>query len=239
MTPLAPYADTVGFFGWTVEDATAFYEAVLPFYMRAEPAITPEALRVALIEDPLIGDASPETLQACRAMLESFGMECTVETQQSPVPMDRLVDLLKAIMIYELARVHRDLLELPTDLIGPRLREGIIEGLTISDQRYRHHRAELDGLRDLFFSALGDVSAFLWPATPSPAPEGIGWTGDPRYIAPWTALGGPIVTMPATTSATGLPLGCILAGRPGADAAICRIARRFARVWEQQSARLT
>src|SRR5215210_4648609 len=97
VTPLAPYADTVGFFGWTVEDATAFYEAVLPFYMRAEPAITPEALRVALIEDPLIGDASSEALQACHTMLESFQTEGTVEMRQSPVPMDRLSGLLNAI----------------------------------------------------------------------------------------------------------------------------------------------
>ena len=233
--PLAPYSDTVGFFGWTVEDATAFYEAVLPFYMRGASAGTPEELRVAYIEDPLIGDASPGALQTCRAMLESFRAECAVETRPSPVPMDKLVDLLKRIMLFELSRIHRDLLDLPADLVGSRFREGVIEGLTISDQQYRHRRAELDRLRDLFFSALQDVSGFLWPATPGPAPEGIDWTGDPRYIAPWTALGGPIVTIPATTSPTGLPLGCILAGSPGADVPICGLARRLAHAWEQRA----
>jgi len=138
-------------------------------------------------------------------------------------------------MLFELSRVHRDLLNVPAELVGPRLREAINEGSTISDEQYRRARAELDELRDLFFSALGDVSAFLWPATPGPAPEGIEWTGDPHYIAPWTALGGPIVTIPATTSATGLPLGCILAGRPGADVFICGLARRLASIWEQRA----
>jgi aspartyl-tRNA(Asn)/glutamyl-tRNA(Gln) amidotransferase subunit A len=234
VTPLAPYSDTVGFFGWTVEDATAFFEAVLPFYIRGDSAAVPDVPRIAMIEDPLTSDASPEALQTCHSMLESFQTECTAEMRQSPVPMDRLADLLKAIMHFELSRVHRDLLNVPADLVGPRFREAINEGSTISDERYRRARAELDGLRDLFFSALGDVNAFLWPATPGPAPEGIDWTGDPRYIAPWTALGGPIVTIPATTSATGLPLACILAGRPGADVFVCGLARRLASTWEER-----
>ncbi len=63
-------------------------------------------------------------------------------------------------MLYELARVHRDLLDLPAELIGPRFRESIIEGLTISDHQYHRDRVELDGLRDLFFSKLRDVDAF-------------------------------------------------------------------------------
>jgi hypothetical protein len=37
-------------------------------------------------------------------------------------------------------------------------------------------------------------------------------TGDPRYIAPWTALGGPIVTQPIGHDAYGLPIGMLHAG---------------------------
>jgi Asp-tRNA(Asn)/Glu-tRNA(Gln) amidotransferase A subunit family amidase len=136
-------------------------------------------------------------------------------------------------MLHEMARIYRDVLDTP-DRVGPRFREGVREGLAISDERYRRERLELDGLREAFFAALDEVDAFLWPAAPGPAPEGIESTGDPRFIAPWTALGGPIVTMPATTSAAGLPLGCILAGRPGADSSMCRMARRLARVWDEQ-----
>jgi aspartyl-tRNA(Asn)/glutamyl-tRNA(Gln) amidotransferase subunit A len=233
VTPLAPYSDTVGFFGWTVEDSTTLYEAVSPFYMRGKASGTPDKPRVVMIDDPLIGDASPEALKTCHTMHESFRPECTVETRQSPVPMERLSGLLHEIQLFELSRIHRGLLDLPANLVGPRLRGAIIEGSAISDQRYHRDRAELDGLRELFFSALEDVSAFLWPAAPGPAPEGIGSTGDPRYIAPWTALGGPIVTIPATMSATGLPLGCILAGRPGTDIYVCGLARRLAGVWAQ------
>lgn len=231
VNPLAPYTDTVGFFGWSVEDAVSFYEAIVPFYVRAEPPDTGAALRVAMLDDPLLEDAAPEAMQACRAMLDAFRSEAEVETPQSPVPMQRLVDLLKSIMQYELARAHHDLLDLPPDLVGERFREGISEGLTISDERYRSERVKVDSLRQQFFAALPEIDAFLWPAAPGQAPEGVDWTGDPRYIAPWTALGGPIVTIPATTSAAGLPLGCILAGRPGKDAAMCTVARRLASTW--------
>ena len=73
-----------------------------------------------------------------------------------------------------------------------------------------------------------DTDAFLWPAAPGTAPEGLAWTGDPKYIAPWTALGGPIVTLPTGKTSSGLPLGCLLAGRPGEDHDMCRNARRIA-----------
>jgi aspartyl-tRNA(Asn)/glutamyl-tRNA(Gln) amidotransferase subunit A len=49
-------------------------------------------------------------------------------------------------------------------------------------------------------------------------------TGDPRYIAPWTALGGPIVTQPIGRHANGLPIGMLVCGRPGSDRALARAA---------------
>ena len=56
------------------------------------------------------------------------------------------------------------------------------------------------------------------------APAGLTSTGDPRYIAPWTALGGPIVTQPIGRDANGLPIGMLVCGQPGADRALARIA---------------
>ena len=82
-------------------------------------------------------------------------------------------------------------------------------------------------MRAVFFSELAEADVFLWPAAPEPAPEGLAWTGDPKYIAPWTALGGPVVTLPMGKTRSGLPIGCLLAGRPGADHDLCRDARRL------------
>ena len=103
---------------------------------------------------------------------------------------------------------------------------------TLPTDAYLDERCELDRIRTAFFAAFSDVDAFLWPAAPGPAPKGLASTGEPKYIAPWTVLGGPIVTIPAGLSASGLPLGCILAGRPGADLETGALARELTRVAE-------
>ena len=82
-------------------------------------------------------------------------------------------------------------------------------------------------MRETLFAEL-KADVFLWPATPATAPEGLGWTGDPKYISPWTALGGPIVSVPAGFADNGLPIGCILTSRPGTDALMCAWARKLA-----------
>jgi aspartyl-tRNA(Asn)/glutamyl-tRNA(Gln) amidotransferase subunit A len=57
-------------------------------------------------------------------------------------------------------------------------------------------------------------------------------TGDPRFIVPFTVLGGPIVSIPVAFDAGGLPLGLMLIGAPGADAAMAGIAQQVAEVVE-------
>jgi aspartyl-tRNA(Asn)/glutamyl-tRNA(Gln) amidotransferase subunit A len=231
MTPLGPYTDTVGFFGWTVEDAVRFYEAVRPPSMPADLARR-DRLRVVMLQDALLDEAAPKAMEACRDMLDAFGQIAVAEVRPAALPLAEIVGRLRTIMLYEMARIHGHLLGLQSDLIGERLREGLQAGLSIPAERYLSERRTVDDFRTRFFRSFPDVDVFLWPAAPGPAPDGTASTGDPRFIAPWTALGGPIVTMPAGLSAAGLPLGCILAGHPGADAAMCSSARELSRFWD-------
>jgi aspartyl-tRNA(Asn)/glutamyl-tRNA(Gln) amidotransferase subunit A len=57
-------------------------------------------------------------------------------------------------------------------------------------------------------------------------------TGDPRMITPFTALGGPIATIPAGLGPTGMPLGLMLAGPPGRDGALGAAALKVAEIIE-------
>jgi aspartyl-tRNA(Asn)/glutamyl-tRNA(Gln) amidotransferase subunit A len=134
-------------------------------------------------------------------------------------------------MGYEAGRALCHLLELPPGTIGEKLAALLRDGLAITPSRYLDERRQIDTMRAQLFAAL-DADVFLWPATPGPAPEGLAWTGDPKYIAPWTALGGPIVTLPAGFADGGLPIGCILSSRPGSDAQMCDWARNLARLIE-------
>jgi Asp-tRNA(Asn)/Glu-tRNA(Gln) amidotransferase A subunit family amidase len=58
-----------------------------------------------------------------------------------------------------------------------------------------------------------DLDVLVAPAAPGPAPEGLEDSGDPVMNLPWTHAGVPALTVPATSTETGLPLGlqCITA----------------------------
>ena len=91
--------------------------------------------------------------------------------------------------------------------------------------------AALAAARERFWTATAQVDALIFPAAPDVAPAGMK-TGDPRFIVPFTALGGPIVSIPVGAGAGGLPLGLMLIGAPGTDAATAAVAEKIAPVIE-------
>jgi aspartyl-tRNA(Asn)/glutamyl-tRNA(Gln) amidotransferase subunit A len=148
----------------------------------------------------------------------------TVRKAASPEDLTTIFETQLRVMQYEAARIYRGLIDLPEDSVGPKFREMIGIGLTLSEATYRDDRMRLAGTRARFWATLADADAILFPATPQTAPAGLMSTGDPRYIAPWTALGGPIVTQPIGSDANGLPIGMLICARPGADRALARVA---------------
>jgi len=229
ITPLGPSYDTPGFYGWSVDDAVYVYEAIAPAFLRpaAEPQ-TVAGIAVCIPDDPHISDAIPEmktALARCADACASAGH--IVERPRSPISFERLFKIQRSTTAYEAGRALKFLLDEPDGSIGEKITALIREGLTIAPAQYLNERAEIDSLRQVLFATL-KTDVFLWPATPATAPEGLSWTGDPKYISPWTALGGPIVSLPAGFAANGLPLGCILTSRPGADALMCTWARTLA-----------
>ena len=229
VTALAPMFDTVGFYGWTVADAVELFEAVCPAYL-APPAVADDAaLRVIVLEDPLFAEADPEILAARERIAKTMaaaGHE--VVHLPSPMPLEALGTRQMHATDYEMARVHAGLLDRPAQDVSAKLREAIERGGGRTADEYLDHRREMDRAREEFFADIAATDAVLVPATPKTAPEGLEWTGDPRFIGPWTALGGPVVSLPSGTDDTGLPIGCMLAGRPGEDRSFARLSRRLA-----------
>src|SRR5262249_22572207 len=226
ITPLAPSYDTPGFYGWSVEDATYVYEAVAPNFLAPNAALpTHTKPSVLIANDPHISDAIPEMKAALARFADAFARAGhAVEQARSPIAFERLFQIQRRTVAYEAGRALRHLLDQPAGMIGEKLIAHIREGLAIAPQQYLDERAEIDRMRETLFGTL-TADVFLWPAAPSTAPEGLGSTGDPKYISPWTALGGPIVSVPAGFAGNGLPIGCILSSRPGTDPKMCAWAR--------------
>jgi aspartyl-tRNA(Asn)/glutamyl-tRNA(Gln) amidotransferase subunit A len=130
---------------------------------------------------------------------------------------------------YEVARAH-PALEHNAD-VSAGLREAITRGRSIGDATYQDARRAVDAGRERFWAATASADALIFPAAPDVAPAGMR-TGDPRFIVPFTAFGGPIVSIPIGFGVGGLPLGLMLIGAPGTDATLGAIAERVAAVIE-------
>ena len=130
---------------------------------------------------------------------------------------------------YEVARAH-PALERNAD-VSAGLRDAIARGRVSDDVAYRDAHAALDAARERFWAATAHADALIFPTAPDVAPPGMK-TGDPRFIIPFTALGGPIVSIPVGYGTGGLPLGLMLIGPPGTDAALAAIAGDIAKVIE-------
>jgi Asp-tRNA(Asn)/Glu-tRNA(Gln) amidotransferase A subunit family amidase len=219
----------VGFYGWSVADAVALFEAVCPAYLAPSAVADDAALRVIVLQDPFFDQADWEILAAreqVAKLMAAAGHE--IVHLPSPVPLEALGTRQLHATEYEMARVHAGLLDRPSEDVSAKLREALERGSGRTAEEYLGHRREMDRARAEFFADIAPTDAVLVPATPKTAPAGLEWTGDPRFIGPWTALGGPIVSLPSGTDEAGLPIGCMLAGRPGEDRGFARLSCRLA-----------
>jgi aspartyl-tRNA(Asn)/glutamyl-tRNA(Gln) amidotransferase subunit A len=146
------------------------------------------------------------------------------------VPFADIIGWHKTMIEYEVARAHPHLEHAPEVSAG--LREAVVRGRMIGDRSYIDASRALDAGRERFQAATAEFQALIFPTAPDVAPAGMK-TGDPRFITPFTALGGPIVSIPVGTGAHGLPLGLMLIGAPGQDAAIADMAGEVAKIIEQ------
>jgi len=225
MTSLAPAFDTVGFYGATVADAVALYDAVAPAFTASFDRASGPRYNIIQLADPTLESCDAEILNRVGEVATSIAdAGHAVRVAASPEDMATLFETQRRVMQYEASRIYRALLDLPEDRGGPKLRDMIGIGLGLPETTYRADRTRLAAARATFWAAFADADAILFPATPQTAPEGLASTGDPRYIGPWTALGGPIVTQPIGRHANGLPIGTLVCGRPGGDRALARVA---------------
>jgi aspartyl-tRNA(Asn)/glutamyl-tRNA(Gln) amidotransferase subunit A len=226
LIPFAPSFDTIGVFAHRVRDAVAAARVLMPPYLRQRAAQAPSPLTIGVIEDPVTEAASAavaDSVHLAAGTLASSGIK--IEWIKSPIAFAEIAVWHKTIIEYEVAHAHPHFEHNPD--VSPGLGEAVARGRVITDHAYLDAYAALSAARERFWVATAEASALLFPAAPDVAPPGMK-TGDPRFIVPFTALGGPIVSIPVGKGAGGLPLGLMLIGAPGTDAKTAAIAERIA-----------
>lgn len=128
------------------------------------------------------------------------------------------------ILRVEAACFHRRWYPARAGEYGPKLRSVIESGNAIPAVEYlRAQQVRREALRQIL-SLMDDVEFLVSPSTPTIAPAGLAWTGDPIFNTPFSVFGFPAMTLPASYSPEGLPSGFQVAGRPWSEAQMLRLA---------------
>ncbi len=239
MLALAPSLDHVGILARSVADAAAMLQAMAGadprdaasapvaaadyVYAASAPARPP---RIAVMPRAFDERAAPETratVDAAIARLEQAGAR--FETIDPPESFAAVADNILLELTAEAGAVHRERFAKRADRYGPRIREFVERGLAIPAWKYigalevqRSFRRDIDRI-------VGRCDAILTPATPTPAPVGLGSTGDPSFNGPWTLSGHPVVALPCGLVPSGLPVAIQLTGGAFEEAALLGVAR--------------
>lgn len=170
--------------------------------------------------------AMQAALEAAARAVERLGGQ--VEDLPAPVAFADLIDRHRTIMLAEAAR---DVLPIVGDRrasLPPRLAAGLAEGEGIDAAAVAAAHAAIAAARQEFWARAAGFDLLLAAPAPGAAPIGLATTGDQSYLTPWTALGGPLVSLPAGTDGARAPVGVLLAAPPGVDGALLDAAAAIA-----------
>jgi Asp-tRNA(Asn)/Glu-tRNA(Gln) amidotransferase A subunit family amidase len=107
---------------------------------------------------------------------------------------------------------------------GAGIRAAVEAGLARPAVEYvQANRARL-AFRDAVMPLLERHDALLTPTAPSPAPAGLGSTGDAWFCAPWSSAGVPAITLPSGVAPSGLPHAVQLVGAAGRETPLLGVA---------------
>lgn len=208
--PFAPSLDTAGLFTETAEDMERLWGR-LGYETQAAPAWRLGALEPWAAVDEAMTVAYRRTLERMAAA----GFELV--RLEPPADFAALRAAVATIAAVEAARSHSARWEQFGERMGRHMAALIRRGQATGDGEYQDALGLVQAARRALAPVFEECPVLLSPAATGAAPEGLASTGDPALNAPWTGLGGPVVTIPMALEGE-LPLGLQLVAAPGADA---------------------
>jgi Asp-tRNA(Asn)/Glu-tRNA(Gln) amidotransferase A subunit family amidase len=237
----SPPLDTIGMFARGLDDLALIADVLMRFDAQDEamtpvapPAIgklladeVPANPHFAFVRTPVWDQVEAITKEGFRELIEEVNgrQHKTVDILDLPPAFDELHEDQRKVMEADLARSFADEYSRGKDELSVVLLEMIERGQRISDSEYDkaiEMKAEYDALLQ---EILDEYDAILTPATPGPAPAGIGATGSPVMNTIWTFCGTPALNVPLLQSPNGLPFGVQVVGARDDDARLFRTAR--------------
>lgn len=240
---LSPSLDHIGFFARRVDDVALALSllagtsdsdphgrTVPAFEVPVQQGLTPLAKpRLAVVRFAKYSRAEPaqqQVFEASIAKLRAAG--AVIDELELPELDVANWDAINTILTAEGAVLFEDLVARHPDKTSAKLKELVQLGKAHGATDYLYAKALQAKLRaDLTRDLKGFDAVLTLPAF-GEAPEGLGYTGDAEYCAPWTLLGVPALSLPAGFGAKGLPLGIQVVGGYRQDFHVLRVAKWIA-----------
>lgn len=258
LTPLSWCLDHPGPMVRTVEDAALTLNAIagpdpkdratnnarpIPDYTAALTGSV-AGLRIGVVREYFDAPLDPEVADAVRAALSQLEtMGATLTEVSFPLFADSQA-ISGTILMSEAAAYHRELLATDGDKFTPSVRLRLEAGLFVTAADYLKAQQARARFNHEMAGLFRDVDLLAGPTEPVTAPpllaaevaigeRIVGVTGAlTQYTRPYNITGAPAITVPCGFSATGMPIGLQLAGRPFDEATVLRAAHAYEQATE-------
>jgi Asp-tRNA(Asn)/Glu-tRNA(Gln) amidotransferase A subunit family amidase len=238
--PLSPSLDHVGFFARRVDDVAFALSQLaassdLDPHGRPLPGFDVDAIkgvpplqkpRLAIVRFEKWSRVEPEQQKVFEAAIAKLRDAGAVLEELELGELDRANwDAINTILASEAALIFSDLVGRYPDRSSDHLKSLVQAGKAHAAVAYLAAKALQEKLRSAFSAEISGFDAVLTLPAFGEAPEGLSYTGDAEFCAPWTLLGAPAVTLPAGFGKKGLPLGVQIVGAYRQDHRLLRVAK--------------
>jgi amidase len=238
--PLSHSLDHIGFFARQVDDVAYALsllagtsdsdlhgQPVPAFEVSVTQGIQPlPTPRLAVVHFAKFAKAESEQQQLFGASITRLRSGGAVIDDLEMTELDhRNWDVINTILASEAAVIFGDLVARYPEKTSEHLKLLVKTGNGISAADYLKAKAQQQALRDAFTAQMAPYDAVLTLPATGEAPEGLDFTGDAAFCAPWTLMGVPAVALPAGFGKTGLPLGLQVVGPYRQDVRTLRVAK--------------
>jgi amidase len=237
---LSPSLDHVGFFARRVDDVALalsllsgtsdrdFHGRQLPsFAVDIDRGVQPlDRPRLAIVRFAKWSKAEAEQQKVFDAAVAALRESGAILDELELTEIDRgNWSAINTILAAEGAVIFADLVERYPDRTSDHLKSLVQTGKAQSATDYLSAKALQEKWRTAFTTDISGYDAVLTLPAFGEAPQGLHYTGDAEYCAPWTLLGVPALSLPAGFGRNGLPLGIQVVGPYRQDYRTLRVAK--------------
>ncbi|MCX7322246.1 MAG: amidase [Hyphomicrobiales bacterium] len=238
--PLSGSLDHIGFFARQVDDVAYALsllagtsdsdlhgQPVPAFEVSVAQGLQPlPAPRLAVVHFAKFAKAASEQQQLFGASITRLRSAGAVIDDLELSELDHVSwDAINIILASEAAVIFGDLVARHPDKASEHLKLLVKTGNSHSAADYLKAKAQQQRLRADFTARMAPYDAVLTLPATGEAPEGLEFTGDAAFCAPWTLMGVPAVALPAGFGRNGLPLGLQVVGPYRHDVRTLRVAK--------------